>query len=56
MYQILCLTISGFVLVAIYSFYDWEKPGLSYSASNGCICDKNREPVSACLDVCQPAN
>ena len=36
-YQILCLTVSGFVLVAVYSFYGREKPRLSYSAPNGCI-------------------
>ncbi|MBB4092529.1 hypothetical protein GGQ79_001014 [Ochrobactrum pecoris] len=56
MYWILCLTAWGTIFAATSSFYCRDIPLLSYAASNGCICDKNRQPVSICLDICQWTN
>ncbi|MCO7737970.1 hypothetical protein NJB95_15275 [Brucella intermedia] len=56
MYRILCLMVSGFALAHMSSYYRQDMPVVSYAATKGCICDKNRQPVSACLDVCQWTN
>jgi len=56
MSRILCLMVSSFSLVSVSSNYQGKMPIMSYATSKGCICDKNRQPVSACLDICQWTN
>ncbi|TWH02625.1 hypothetical protein L614_001700000640 [Ochrobactrum sp. J50] len=56
MYRILCLMVSSVALAHISSYDRGNMPIATYSATKGCVCDKNRQPVSACLDVCQWTN